>query len=106
MIRAILFDQGDTLWLCLALCGMNPAASVKAADFNPQESYLVDGPKAGARGAESMPQPLGWGRKPGPSNVGATFRSPAGGLKASPTFRYLVNDHKASATLHNRTFVP
>jgi hypothetical protein len=43
-ISAILFDQGDTLWQSLALCGMR------------------DG------------------------DVGATFRSPAGGLKASPTF--------------------
>ena len=38
-------------------------------------------------------------------DVGATFRSPAGGLKASPTFRgldvhmsvYFLNDHKAAA---------
>jgi hypothetical protein len=39
MIRAILFDQGDTLWPSFALCGMNPAASVKAEGFNPQGCF-------------------------------------------------------------------
>jgi len=63
MIRAILFDQGDTLWLCFVLCGMNPAAFTEAEGFNPQ-------------GCSNFP----------------------GGLKASPTFRYPVNSHKASAT--------
>jgi len=78
MIRAILFGQGDTLWLSLTLCGMNPcltgrqaAASMKAADFNPQ-------------GCSYFP----------------------GGLKASPTFRYPVKDHKASATFGSGTPLP
>ena len=86
MIRAILFDQGDTLWLSIAPCGMNPAASTETA------------PACRQAGIEPMPQPEGWGLKLGSLDVGATFRSPAGGLKASPTFRYLVSDHEASAT--------
>jgi hypothetical protein len=48
MIRAILFDQDGTLWLCPAFCGMNPppvgghsAASVRAEGFNPQGCYYL-----------------------------------------------------------------
>jgi hypothetical protein len=64
MIRAILFDQGDTLWQSFVLCGMNPAASVKAAGFNPQGcSYFPGGLKASP-----------------------TFRHPATDHKASATF--------------------
>ena len=49
MIKAVLFDLGDTLWPCLALCGMNPAASTKAEGFNPQGcSCFPGGPKASA----------------------------------------------------------
>ncbi|HJX61765.1 MAG TPA: hypothetical protein VJ578_04260, partial [Dehalococcoidia bacterium] len=33
------------------LCGMNPAASVKAADFNPQETYFVHDHQALAQNA-------------------------------------------------------
>jgi len=29
MIKAVLFDLGDTLWPSLVLCGMNPAASTR-----------------------------------------------------------------------------
>jgi len=29
-VTAVLFDLGDTLWLCFALCGVSPAASTEA----------------------------------------------------------------------------
>lgn len=55
---AVLFDLGDTLWPCFALCGMNPAASTKAEGFNPQECcYFLDDHKASATFESGTLQP-------------------------------------------------